>query len=188
MNLKEIEQTLKQRLSPKRFAHILGVSQTAQQLAKRYGSDEQQALIAGLLHDCAREISNDRLLQLARSFGIVVNAADPAEMAVLHAKVGAQLANHEFGIHDETICDAIACHTSGKVGMNLLDKIIYLADCIEPSRHYEGIEKLREIASKDLNQAVLKAIDRSIVYLIEKKAPIYYETIEARNDLLRQKL
>jgi len=176
---------LEHRLSPMRLQHSLAVSQTAVILAKRYGADENKAQLAGLLHDYARELSTKSLLNNCATFGIVISTADKQAPVILHAPVGAKLVERELAIDDQEICQAIALHTTGGGHMSVLDKIIYLADCIEPNRHYRGVEKLRVVADVDLDAALLSAFDSSLLYLIGKKALIHPDTIVARNDLLR---
>ena len=176
---------LKRRLSPARLKHSLAVSHMAVALAKHYGADEKKAKLAGLLHDYARELSTNSLLKKCAAFGIVINTADRKEPVILHAPLGAELVARELAINDKEICRAIALHTTGGANMSVLDKIIYLADCIEPNRHYRGVDKLREIAEVDLDVALLSALDSSLLYLIGKKAWIHPNTIVARNDLLR---
>lgn len=176
---------LQQRLSPKRFQHSLGVRDTAISLAKRYGADIHQAEVAGLLHDYAREIPTNRLLQNCAAFGIVMDTTDRNNPMILHAPLAAVLVKAELHVEDEAVCQAIALHTTGGAGMSLLDKIIYVADCIEPHRHYPGVDKLREVAQEDIDLALLAAFDHSIVYLVEKKSWIHPSTIVSRNEILQ---
>lgn len=177
---------LKQRLSSRRLQHSLAVGQTAATLAEQYGADIEKAQLAGLLHDYARELPTATLLQKCEAFGIVVSAADREEPVILHAPLGAELVARDFKINDQEIYHAIACHTTGGASMVLLDKIIYLADCIEPNRHYPGVDQLRVFAKKNLDVAVLAAFDHSLLYLIKKKSWIHPNTVTARNDLLQQ--
>ena len=175
---------LEQRLSPRRFQHSLGVSHTAARLAKHYGGDEKKAQLAGLLHDYARELPTNSLLKKCETFGIVISTADKKDPVILHAPLGAELVARELAIDDKEVYQAIALHTTGGVPMSLLDKIIYLADCIEPHRHYPGVDELREAAKVDLDFALLAAFDHSLLYLIDQKSWIHPNTIAARNELL----
>lgn len=176
---------LEQRLSPRRFQHSLAVSHTAAKLAKHYGADAEKAQLAGLLHDYARELPTNSLLKKCENFGIVMHTADRKDPVILHAPLGAELVARELAIDDKEIYQAIALHTTGGANMSLLDKIIYLADCIEPHRHYPGVDKLREAAEVDLDFALFAAFDHSLLYLIDQKSWIHPNTIAARNDLLR---
>lgn len=175
-------------LTAKRFQHSLGVSQTAGDLAGKYGVDVQKARLAGLLHDCARNFSNDNLLQKAEAFAIVMKDVEYCQPVLLHAPVGAYLAKMEYGVDDQEIIDAIRLHTTGGPNMSTLDKILYLADCIEPSREFPGIDKLRSLAATDLNAALLAAFDQSLLYVIERGLLIHPDTIEGRNYLLQKEI
>jgi predicted HD superfamily hydrolase involved in NAD metabolism len=173
-------------LSTKRFQHSLGVSQSAVELAIRFRDNEEQAKLAGLLHDCARGLSSNRLLQMAESFAIVMNDVERCQPTLLHASLGAYLAKAEYGVDDPQILKAITLHTTGGSNMTTLDKIIYLADCIEPNRKFPGVDMLRSLAFADLDKAVLVALDQSLSYVIEQGLLIHPATIEGRNNLLQR--
>jgi predicted HD superfamily hydrolase involved in NAD metabolism len=175
---------LRSRLSPKRFQHSQGVSQTAEKLAERYGADPGKALLAGILHDCAREIPSNNLLHTAQAFGIVVSDIERLEPVLLHARLGARIAQTEYGINDPEILQAITLHTTGGPEMSLLDKIIFLADYIEPGRDFPGVDKLRSVAELDLDRAVIAAYDQTIRYLVSQQGLMHPATIEGRNALL----
>ncbi|MBU2699804.1 putative HD superfamily hydrolase involved in NAD metabolism [Sporomusaceae bacterium BoRhaA] len=185
MIIRDYVSILQQRLSSKRFQHSMGVKDTAVALAKRYGANIHQAEVAGLLHDYAREIPTNLLLQKCEAFGIVMSIADRCDPIILHAPLAATLVKAELAVDDKAICQAIALHTTGGMGMSLLDKIIYVADCIEPHRHYPGVDKLREVAQEDMDLALLTAFDHSIVYLVEKRSWIHPNTIAGRNQILQ---
>lgn len=175
-------------LSAKRLKHSEGVSQSAAELAKRFGEDVEQAKLAGLLHDCARGLSSNNLLQMADAFAIVVQDVERCQPVLLHAPVGAYLAQHEYGVTDPQMLKAIARHTTGGRDMTTLEKIIYLADCIEPGRDFPGIDELRRLAAADLNAAMLAAFDQSLCYVIERGLLIHPATIEGRNFLLQTRV
>ena len=175
---------LAKRLSPKRFRHSVGVSQTAQSLAVRFGCDTDKAKLAGLLHDLAREVPVNELLPRALAFGIVVCDIERSEPVLLHAPLAAKMAQGEWGIDDVEILQAIILHTTGGLNMTLLDKIIYLADAIEPSRKFKGVDKIRELAHNDLDKALLLALDQSICYIVRHSGLIHPATIAARNEIL----
>jgi predicted HD superfamily hydrolase involved in NAD metabolism len=186
MNYEEIVKKLSLELSSKRFAHSLGVSQTAVEMAEIFGADVTKAQLAGILHDCARNLTSDQLLQMAKAFSIVVDDVDLCEPILLHAGVGAHLARTEYDIDDAEIGQAIAMHTVGGTDMKLLDKIIYLADFVEPNRNFPGVKELRLLAKKDLNQAMLAAFNHTIEYIITEQGLIHPATVKARNSLLQQ--
>lgn len=187
MNYLEMIAELAKRLSPKRFSHSIGVSETAEWLAARFHCDIEKAKIAGLLHDLAREVPMNELLPRTQAFGIVMSDVEQAEPVLLHALLGAKLAQVEFGIADAEILQAIILHTTGGLGMTTLDKIIYLADVIEPGRGFKGVNQIREVAQIDLDKALLVALDQSIEYLVKRRGLIHPATIAARNEILLKK-
>lgn len=139
----EITQQVKSMLSPERFKHSLGVMETAAKLAAHYGADTQKARIAGILHDCAKNIPKNQALSICEQEGVVLKDICYAEKGLIHSYLGAHLAKTRFGINDIEILDAIYYHTTGHKNMTLLTKIIYLADMIEPGRTIAGTEPLR---------------------------------------------
>lgn len=186
MDYADIIGELTKRLSAKRLSHSIGVSQTAESLAVRFGCNKEKARLAGLLHDLAREVPVNELLQRAQAFGIVVCDIEQAEPVLLHAPLAAKMAQAEFGIDDAEIMQAIILHTTGGLNMTRLDKIIYLADVIEPSRSFKGIDKIRQVAHTDLDEALLLALDQSICYIVKRRGLIHPATIVARNEILRK--
>lgn len=177
----EIKRRLEKMISRRRLIHCLGVQTTAVKLARLHGSDRQKASIAGLVHDCARDLSHDTLIEMVERFRIVADEIELGEPALLHAPVGAELARVEFGIDDEEILSAIRLHTTGDSGMSLLDKIIYLADYIEPGRSYAGAGKLRRLAMEDFGRALIVATNQTIAYVIRRGGLIHPRTVDARN-------
>lgn len=123
-------------------------------------------------------------MKRADEFGIVVDSLERSMPVLLHAIISARLAAKEYGVQDEEILRAIALHTTGGVNMSKLDKIIFLADFIEPGRAYPGVDKLRDLACKDLDRAVLAAFDQTICHLIQEKKIVYPASVDARNELL----
>jgi predicted HD superfamily hydrolase involved in NAD metabolism len=174
------------RLSPLRYTHSLGVAQQAAALAERYGADVWRARWAGLLHDVAREWSAAELVAAARDLGIGVDyLVEMAPMACLHAEVGADCAKREFGVEDEGVLAAIAAHTVGREQMSLLEKVVFLADAIEPNRPSAPyIEELRELAGKDLDKACLRAYDHTLDYLLRTRQMIHPVAVRGRNWLI----
>lgn len=173
-------------LSEKRCKHSIGVAQTALEMAQRNQADEYKAWIAGLLHDCAREIKKEDMLSACRIYGIVPDAICMVQTELLHAQISAVYAEHVFGVEDVEILNAIRCHTTGKPEMSVLDRIIYVADCIEPGRKYEGVKELRKIADVDLNRALIRALNDSIRYIVDKNALLHPDTVAARNAVLSE--
>lgn len=174
---------LEQRLKPERLQHSLGVAETARRLAGRYGIDENRAYIAGLLHDCARDLSDADLLKKASYSGIVIDAVEWQMPILLHGRVGAWLAQSELEIGPD-IESAIAKHVTGAALMSPLDKLIYLADFIEPGRSFPGLAPIRHEAEESLDRATRLAMDHTLRYLIDQRWLIHTATVEARNRLV----
>jgi len=184
----EIEAEVKRRLSPERFRHTQGVVETACSLAERHGADREKALIAALLHDIAKEYPRDRLLKECLDFGIVLSDIERREVALIHAPLGAAIAEREFDVTDPDILAAIRYHTTGREGMSLLERIVFLADYIEPNRSFPGLDAVRALAWTSLDKAVVLALDQGLVYLVERGKLIHPDAILARNDLLMRLL
>lgn len=172
-------------LSPQRYEHSLGVRDTAVKLALRFGADPGKAELAGLLHDCAKNIPAEEALVLCERLGIELDEAERLNPALIHAPLGAELAQTEFGIHDEEIKNAIRYHTVGRAGMSLLEKVIYLADMIEPGRSFEGVEALRKAVEVSLDKALYEALKQSILHNAARGRIIHTGTVDAYNDLLK---
>lgn len=172
---------LKQNLSEKRFAHTMGVAETAKSLAKVWGEDCSRAFVAGLVHDCAKEIPFDETVRLLRENGYEPDEDELLAPGILHAPLGAIVAKDEFGIEDAEILDAVRFHTTGRPAMSTLEKIIYIADFTEPGRKYPEAEEVRKLAVKDLDKAVLLEADFVIKFTVDRGKTIHPATIIARN-------
>lgn len=181
----EIEELVKKKLKPKRFLHTLGVRDTAARLAEKYGADTGKARIAALVHDCAKNLSLPEMLKLCEKYDIITDELQKRQETLLHGIAAEGIAFFELGITDGDILDAVRYHTTGRKDMPLLTKIIYLADCIEPSRDYDGVGELRRLSGIDIGKACLLSLDRTIAFLISKGAEIHTDTLEARNSLIR---
>lgn len=188
MTVEEMRRELQSRLNKNRFAHSIGVANTAVKLAKKFGVDEDKAYIAGLLHDCAREFENDELIEQAELRNIKIGEVEKNSPLLLHAYIGAKMISEIYGVEDKEISQAIYRHTVGARDMTNLDKIIYFADMIEPNRNYPGVDKLREVAetSNNLDEIILTAMNESIIFVVQKNSLLHPDTIDARNFLLLQ--
>lgn len=184
MTIQEITEKLQYMMPSKRFKHSMGVKDAALKLARRYGADEEKAIIAGLIHDCAKGLSKEDLLKLAEEFGIVIDDVQRTEVKLLHAPIGAEIARREFGIDDDEILKAIRYHTTGCKNMDLLTKIIYVADYIEEGRRFPEVQELRRIAFINLDAAVIMGMDLTIQYIISENGLIHEDTVQARNYLI----
>ena len=156
-------------MSVQRMAHTLCVAYAARHLAALHGEDMEKAAAAGLLHDCAKGMDQTAMQEYVRKHGLNVERAILASGALLHAMVGAHMARYTYGVEDEQVLSAIACHTLGKVPMSRLDMIVYLADKIEPGREeYSGLYELRRLAESDLAAAVLLSLQQTASYVKDR--------------------
>ena len=169
-------------LKYKRIPHVLGTEQEAIRLAERYGGDVEKARVAALLHDCTKKLDMEEQMALCRHYGIELDELEQKALKLLHAKTGAAIARDVFGV-DEEIYHAIWWHTTGHANMTLLEKIIYLADYIEPSRDFPGVDKLRKVCYEDLDKGLLLGLDMSIQEMTEMGNPVHRATVEARDAL-----
>lgn len=183
MNKEKMLQIVKKQLTEQRYQHTLGVVQTAVQLAKRYGADQKKAEVAAIFHDYAKFRKVEEMAEIIRmSFDIPKDLLE-YDKELWHAPVGAYLIKHEVGITDEEVLDAIRFHTTGRVGMSRLEKVVCLADYIEPGRHFLGVEDVRKTAEQDLNQALAQSLYNTILFLEKKKQKVYPLTKAAYEDL-----
>ena len=172
-DIRKIRRKMEKVLDPKRFEHTLGVAYTASALAMCYDVDINKAQTAGLLHDCAKCMSNEKKLSICDKHHIPVNEVERKNLFLLHAKVGSYVAMKQFNIHDQDIINAILNHTTGRPGMSQLEKIIYIADYIEPGRKQApNLTKLRRLAFQDLDQALLQVLGDTLHYLESINSPI----------------
>lgn len=169
-------------LKRRRIPHVLGTEQEAIRLAERYGADVEKARRAALLHDCTKKLEMEGQLALCRQYGIELDELEQKALKLLHAKTGAAVARDVFGVDDE-IYSAIRWHTTGRANMTLLEKIIYLADYIEPSRDFPGVDRLRSVCYEDLDQGLLTGLEMTIEEMREMGNPVHHATLEARDAL-----
>lgn len=173
-------QKIQMRMSEQRFKHVLGVEETAVALAKKYGASPEKASIAALTHDYAKERPDEEFKMV-----IVRDGFDPELLnynnAIWHGLVGASFVERELGITDAEILHAIRVHTTGAAKMSLLDKIIYVADYIEPGRDFPGVQDARAIAWADLDEAVAFETKHTLAHLLVQEQQIYPKTIETYN-------
>ncbi len=162
-----------------RYAHVVRVARAAEVLAMRHGLDARKARLAGMLHDLARLYPGARLIDECELRRIPVGAFERANPIVLHAPLGAALAQEAFGVHDAEVLSAIEKHTVAAAAMSGLDCVLYLADGLEPGRDYEGRAGLWELACRDLHEAMRATLASSLAYLIRKKIPVAPQTLAA---------
>ncbi|MFF2447628.1 bis(5'-nucleosyl)-tetraphosphatase (symmetrical) YqeK [Neobacillus sp. NPDC058068] len=185
MEREEALKVVKEQLTEHRYQHTLGVMETAVLLARQYGADEQKAELAAIFHDYAKFRPKDEMRAIIADQGFPQDLLE-FNAELWHAPVGAYLVEKEAGITDGEILAAIRYHTSGRIGMTLLEKIIYLADYIEPGRHFPGVDEVRAIAKENLDQALIKAVQNTILFLLKKNQTVYPDTFYTYNDLIKK--
>ena len=181
IDIEEIQKYVKQSMSTYRFNHTLGVVGTAKELSFRYGASEHKAIVAALLHDVAKEFSTSKKRNFCKDHNIYLDEYVNKNINLSHGMIGAHIARIKFNIQDEDILQAIANHTFGRKNMSTLEKIIYLSDIIEPNRmSYPGLEELRDITYQDLDRAMEKALNLTIIHLNSKNKqahPVIYSML-----------
>lgn len=183
--LERLREIVKERVTEKRYVHTLGVEEKAVELAKKYGVDEKKARIAAILHDIAKSMEVPQMERLCReNFSDELSEKDMEISEILHGFVGYLIVRDELKIDDTEILEAIKYHTIGKKGLSKLGRIIYIADGIEKNRVYPGVEKIRELVDKDLDEGIIYEIDRKVVYLQSVGGEIHKNTIEMRDWLM----
>jgi len=184
--VEKIKERLKERQPQGRYQHTLGVVKAACNLANHYGLSIEKARIAALLHDYAKELTEEELKSYIRSHNLEVDQSLLETYQLLHGIVGAHMAKIEFQIEDEDILQAIRYHTTGRLDMRPLEKIIYLSDFIEENREFPGVNSLRELAYKDLDCGLLQGFNNTIKFLLKTDKVLHSNTVEARNQILRK--
>ena len=165
-------------LDERRIAHVAGCESEAIELARRWGEDPETAAEAGILHDITKRLSHEEQLNLCEKYAIICDSAERVTPKLLHAKTGAAVARERFGVRD-AVYEAIRWHTTGKPDMTLLEKIIYLADYIEPTRDFPGVDTLRELAYEDLDRALLLGLQMTIEEVRSHGEEPYIDTLTA---------
>ncbi len=176
----EIARTVREAIGQEhRYAHVVRVTRLADRLAHRYGEDAGAARLAGLLHDIARLYSGERLVAECEARGLAMDAFERRNPIVLHARLGAEIARERFGIGDERVLSAIRRHTVAAADMTRLDAIVYLADGLEPGRHFPEREALESLAFRDLDAAMRALLESSLAYLRARGLEAAPQTIAA---------
>jgi len=174
-------------LKNKRIPHVLGTEQEAIRLALHYGADVNKARVAALLHDCTKKLEMDDQMALCRQYGIQLDELEKTALKLLHSKTGAEIARDVFGV-DEEIYLAINWHTTGRAGMSLLEKIIYMADYIEPTRDFDGVDELRRVTYKDLDAGLEMGLSMTVEDMYRRGNPVHSATLAALDELRGKQL
>lgn len=183
----KIKQKLKVLLSEKRYIHTISTQKEAIKLAKRYGVNPEKASLAALLHDCAKNVEPENMIRILEKQYIPVDDLEKSNPAILHGKVGKIMARYKFNVTDDAILDAIECHTTGRENMTMLEKIIFLADVIEETRDYSGVDEVRVMAYEDIDKALVMSLNRTILQVLRKGTVLHPNTVNARNYLIMEK-
>lgn len=181
---KELLKILKENLGEKRYAHILSVEKKALELGNLYHVDEIKCSTAALYHDFAKNMTIDEATEILDHYDYIYDEMESNDMNLLHSKVAGILAEHQFGIKDKDVIEAIMYHTTGKERMSLLSKIVFIADAVEDTRIYPDVEMYRKTAQTDIDKALLEILNGQIIFLVNKGNKIHPDTIQARNFLL----
>lgn len=183
MNREQALEIVNEQLTDHRYQHTIGVMNSAIELAERFGADVKKAEMAAIFHDYAKFHPKEEMK------ACIIAKDMPSDLLeynseLWHAPVGAYLVETKVGITDREILEAIRYHTSGRANMSLLEKVVYLADYIEPGRHFPGVEEVRELAQRDLDEALIQAVKNSILFLMKKNQSVYPLTLTMYNDLV----
>jgi len=186
LSLELLKDALKKEVKEHRYNHSLGVAETAKKLAEKFGADSFKAEVAGILHDFAKYWPKEKMVDIIKENKDLSDDLLNYNVELWHGPVASIIIQDKFGIDDQEIIDAIRYHTSGRENMSTFEKIICLADYIEPSRTFPGVEEIRSLAYQDLDLALLTAFDNTIQFLLTKRVKIYPLTVKARNDLIEK--
>ncbi len=186
MNIDEIKNRLQRMLSQKRFSHSIHVMESSRMLAEKYGEDVGKAGLAGLIHDCAKDLDKSSAFALCKKYEIIVDSIMQRQPEVLHGMIGAFLARDLFEVEDGDVLDAVSNHTMGCVNMDRLSSIVFIADYIEEGRSYEGLDKIRKAAESSLEEAIVAGIDNTIEHVLKTGRFLHPQIVLTRNWALEQ--
>lgn len=182
--LSVIQEWVATQVSPYRLKHIQGVAKTSGRLAKHFGLPVEKARLAAWLHDCAKELPKSEMKKWIRKAGFKLDAIEEKMPGLWHPHAGAAIAFKKWGFRDKTVLEAIRCHTLGSPKMGPLSQVLFVADFIEPSRRFEGVEKARASARRNLREAVLAKASMTIQFLLEKRMKVHPRLLETWNHFL----
>lgn len=173
----ELEEAVSKVLKKNRYRHTLGVAHTSACLAMRYGADIDEAYLAGLMHDIAKHLDENEMLKSAKKYKLKLSAFEKENPFILHGPVGACIAKKEYGIDNKDILNAITNHTTGRPGMSLLEKIVFIADYMEAGRDQaENLPLVRELAFRDIDECLIKILTDTLTYLASSNMPVDEKT------------
>lgn len=182
--MKDYIEIIRQRLDPYRFYHSMCVADCAKKLAKKYGCDEGKAYTAGILHDVMKNTPHDEQLEFLKKLNVKLCDVELANPKLYHAISGAYYVKNELKIDDESIFNAIRYHTTGRAGMSLLEKIIFVADFVSEDRNYNGIDEIRAASEENLEKAMMIGLDFTIKEIVDKKQSLHIDSVKTYNELI----
>lgn len=183
LKIEEMKRILKESLPLKRYKHSLAVYDTAIELASAHKLNVEKVAVSALLHDCGREVAGRDSLAKAAELGIAVDETEANQPILLHAKLGVYYAQHKYGVEDPEILEGILYHTTGAKDMTPLAMAVYLADLLEPTRDFPGIDEMRRLAKQDMERAMMRAYAQTIRYLLEYDLLVHPNCIYGYNQL-----
>lgn len=184
MTRQEMREAIRPLMSEERYRHSLGVEKEAERLARRWGEDPEKAAIAGILHDCCKEMPLPEALQIMRRSAIMTEIDFQEQPQLIHGFAAAEILGR-YGVRDKDIENAVRYHTTGRAGMSCLEKIVYLADLTEEGRHYPDVAEMRRWADRSLDGAMLYALCYTIGKLCRRKSPLCRESWQAYNEYVK---
>lgn len=183
--LEKVLEFLRENLDDFRYGHSIRVMETAVELARIHGVDEEKAQMAGILHDSGKWKSREKTLQKVQDWGIILSEEERAEYNLVHGALSTYIAKNIFGIEDADVLNAIKNHITGRPAMSDLEKIVYIADMIEPARNYEFTDDFRAMAKVDLDRTMYEILNENLAHLIRNDRYIAGTSLEARNYYLK---
>ncbi len=188
MNIEEYKQIIKTKMGEYRFIHSVNVAKEAKALAKLYGADEQKAELAGILHDITKEFDKSEQLKIINNGGIILDSIQQNTPKLWHSISGSVYIKENLNINDEDILNAVRYHTTGRAGMSLLEKIIYVADFTSEERKYRGVVAMRTKSLKSLEDAMLYSCRFTITDLVRRDMFVHPDELACYNDIIMQKI
>ena len=187
LNYEEIYVIVKNELSEKRFYHSECVVERCIEFAQKYNVDIEKMKIAAILHDIAKEISNENQIKMAEEYGLKLDEIEKKHIPLIHAKLGAEIAKKDFAC-SEDICEAIKWHTTGKENMSIMEKILFMADATGKDRSFDNTEYLYKLAKDDLDNAIIELLKKSIPDMMNKNIIIHPDSIKTFNYMISKKI
>lgn len=184
MTFEQCQQEVRRHLTDRRFYHSQCVAREAARLAALYGADVEKARLCGILHDIMKDTPPEEQLKILGDSGIILTKTQQRNKKLWHSLAGAAYLSRVLGVSDGEVLSAVRCHTSGRGGMTLLEKVLFVADYISADRDYPGVEDMRRAAGRSLEEAMVEGISFTVGELMEQRLPVAAESIEAYNDAI----